>query len=199
MQLTNILRDVGEDWDAGRLYLPRALLARHGLDGADIASMRAGAPILRGYRALVEEVIAVADGAYDAAFRAIPALPPFARRPIAVAAHVYRGIHDAIRANGYDNLTRRAHTRRRDRIRLAGRALLDLRSAGVAAGLQSTGNHAAHGPGFREDFQECGRLLPSARDRFAGARYETPRFLLDHGAPAPETRIALERLESIDG
>jgi hypothetical protein len=52
---------------------------------------------------------------------------------------------------------------------------------------------------LREDFQEGSRLLPSARDGFQGARYETPRFLLDHGALAPETRIALERLESIDG
>ena len=30
MQLTNVCRDVAEDWDRGRLYLPEELLARHG-------------------------------------------------------------------------------------------------------------------------------------------------------------------------
>ncbi|MEX2315457.1 MAG: phytoene/squalene synthase family protein, partial [Thermomicrobiales bacterium] len=40
MQLTNILRDVGEDLDAGRVYLPATLLARHGLCRADLLTMR---------------------------------------------------------------------------------------------------------------------------------------------------------------
>src|SRR5690606_6945429 len=37
MQLTNILRDVGEDWRNGRLYLPLDVLARHGITEGDIA------------------------------------------------------------------------------------------------------------------------------------------------------------------
>src|SRR5690606_24962805 len=40
LQLTNILRDVGEDWRAGRLYLPLDELAAFGLDEADIAAAR---------------------------------------------------------------------------------------------------------------------------------------------------------------
>ena len=31
MQLTNIARDVGEDWDRGRVYLPQSMLERHGV------------------------------------------------------------------------------------------------------------------------------------------------------------------------
>jgi phytoene synthase len=40
MQLTNILRDIGEDWQRDRVYLPADELERHGLGDADLASQR---------------------------------------------------------------------------------------------------------------------------------------------------------------
>ena len=43
MQLTNILRDVGEDWDAGRVYLPAAVMEEAGLTRDDLAAHRANA------------------------------------------------------------------------------------------------------------------------------------------------------------
>lgn len=128
MQLTNILRDVGEDWDRGRLYLPREVLDAHGLRPADIGEMREGTrPIGPEYRALLEHLMAVAEADYERAFRAIPALPPFFRGPVAVSARLYRGIHASIRRNDYDNLSRRAFTRGPMKIALAARALWDLR------------------------------------------------------------------------
>ncbi len=127
MQLTNLLRDVGEDWRAGRLYLPAALLYRHGLDASDVGRMcRGQAEIGPGYVALVEELMAVAEEDYRQAFRAIPRLPPSFQRPVAVAAHVYRGIHAAIRRNGYDNLNRRAYTTGPRKLALAAGALREL-------------------------------------------------------------------------
>ena len=126
MQLTNILRDVGEDWRAGRLYLPEDLMRRHRVDEALLAGMVEGAPITARYRALLEELMAVADAYYARAFEAIPALPPHARRAVAAAAAVYRGIHDEIRAHRYDNLTRRARTSRLRKLQLAAGALARL-------------------------------------------------------------------------
>jgi phytoene synthase len=124
MQLTNILRDVGEDWDRGRVYLPRAVLARHGLTVADVGAMRSGVRAIESsYRSLVEEVMAVASRDYQAAWEAIPHLPPSFRRAAAVAAAVYEGIHDAIRRNGYDNLARRAVTTATRKVTLAAGAL----------------------------------------------------------------------------
>ena len=38
LQMTNILRDVGEDWRAGRVYLPQDELAQYGLGEADLAA-----------------------------------------------------------------------------------------------------------------------------------------------------------------
>jgi 15-cis-phytoene synthase len=111
MQLTNILRDVGEDWARGRLYIPLAMLESHGLERGDIGAMRAGErPIDESYRALMEELMSVAERDYARAKQAIPLLPGDFRKAVSVAAEVYSGIHGAIRRNGYDNLQLRART-----------------------------------------------------------------------------------------
>lgn len=130
MQLTNILRDVGEDLDRGRMYLPLAELARHGLSPHDIQAMRTGARRVEPeYRALLETLMAVADDDYDRATEAIPLLPREFRRAAAVSGAVYRGIHGAIRRNGYDNVTRRAYTTRLRKGVLAAAAIVSLAKA----------------------------------------------------------------------
>jgi phytoene synthase len=126
MQLTNIVRDVGEDWRRGRLYLPAELLRRHGVDEGEIARMCAGGPLAPGYRDLVEELMEVAESDYRAALEALPSLPASFARPVAIAAHVYRGIHREIRRRRYDNLRQRAHTLPMVKGVLAARALWEL-------------------------------------------------------------------------
>ena len=128
MQLTNILRDVGEDLEAGRVYLPGSWLAAHDLDRGDLERMAGTGEIDARYRALIERLMRVAEAEYEHAAPAIDRLPDFYRRPVAVAADVYRGIHDAIRANGYDNLTRRAYTSRLAKLKLGAGALLRSRT-----------------------------------------------------------------------
>ena len=123
MQLTNILRDVGEDLRAGRVYLPTTWLTARALTRGSLVEMMEAGTVTEDYAALVEDVMAVADREYDHAIPAIRGLPAFYRRPVAVAAEVYRGIHDRIRDNGYDNLTRRAHTTARHKVGLGARAL----------------------------------------------------------------------------
>jgi phytoene synthase len=129
MQLTNILRDVGEDLAAGRLYLPTTWLAAHDLTRSDLERMARTGDIDEAYRSLIERLLRVAESEYDHAFPAITRLPAFFRRPVAVASDVYRGIHDAIRANGYDNLTERAYTTLTDKVRLGAGALWRARAA----------------------------------------------------------------------
>jgi phytoene synthase len=124
MQLTNILRDVGEDLERGRIYLPATELGRHGLTVLDLKAMRMGArPIDAAYRAMMEAFIEIADADYRLASEGIPHLPPEFRHAAAVASAVYRGIHAAIRRNGYDNLRRRAYTSGMRKVMLAARAL----------------------------------------------------------------------------
>ena len=111
MQLTNIARDVGEDWERGRIYVPLDLLEAHGLEPAAFGTLvRRGAAVPGAYVGVVEAVLARADGHYARAWPGIRALPGWYRRPVAAAAASYRGIHDEIRRNGHDNFGRRAHT-----------------------------------------------------------------------------------------
>jgi phytoene synthase len=130
MQLTNILRDVGEDLGRGRMYLPVSELERHGLTIAAISELGSGTrPVDAAYRALMERLMAVADADYALAAEAIPHLPPEFRRSAAVASAVYQGIHGAIRRNGYDNVGRRAYTTGARKAMLAATALAALARA----------------------------------------------------------------------
>jgi phytoene synthase len=125
MQLTNIVRDVGEDWERGRLYLPEDLLARHGVLPSTIGELRASsAPIPPGLAVALEELMLVAEADYACAAEAFGNLPTFFRSSVAVAARVYAGIHDAVRANGYDSIRKRAVTSDANKMSLA-RAALD--------------------------------------------------------------------------
>lgn len=125
MQLTNILRDVGEDLDRGRLYLPLDRLAAHGLSARQLVLARArGERLGDDWASLLEELMAIAERDYRRAADALPELPPAFRRAATVAGAVYGGIHDAIRRIGYDTLNRRASTTKRDKVMLGARALL---------------------------------------------------------------------------
>lgn len=123
MQLTNILRDVGEDLRAGRCYLPADLMARNRVTEAQLRDGR----LSTGYKMLVKELIDAANVEYRIGLGGLPDLPSSLRRPVAVAAHLYRGILDEIRRNGYDNLTRRARTSPTRKAMLATRAMIALR------------------------------------------------------------------------
>ena len=136
MQLTNILRDVGEDARAGRVYLPADYMRRHGITPS-MLSLPSGAPVSSGYAALIEDLLQVAERDYAIAFKGIPDLPAGFQKPVAVAAHVYRGIHAEIRRRSYDNITHRAVTSFGSKAMLATRALWDLRSI-AAVGVPRT-------------------------------------------------------------
>ncbi len=142
MQLTNIIRDVGEDLERGRIYLPGDRMELHGVTRTSLIGLRdelkertaRGRSVRRSHRTgrerryarLLEEMMAAADASYAAARPGIPFLPRCFRRPVAVAAELYRGIHDRVRANDYDNLNLRAYTRLGTKIALAQRGLSTL-------------------------------------------------------------------------
>ncbi len=105
MQLTNILRDVGEDHARGIVYLPDEDLERFGLSAEDLPA-RFREP---GFRALIEFEIARARGLYEEGLRLIPLMTTGRGRvAFQFAADAYGAILDKIRANGHDVITRRA-------------------------------------------------------------------------------------------
>lgn len=105
MQLTNILRDVREDWDVGRLYLPQDELAAFGLVEEDIAAGR----VDDRWRAFMRFQIERNRSIYREALPGIARLHPSGRYAIAAAAELYQAILSDIEAHGGDVFSRRAH------------------------------------------------------------------------------------------
>lgn len=127
MQLTNILRDVGDDLRMGRVYIPLQDLEEAGLSESDLAAYETGArPVDAAWKALVERLTDRADEDYRFAYEGMPHLPLSLRLAVAVAASVYQGIHASIRANGYDNFRKRAVVGAPRKIVLAIAGLLQL-------------------------------------------------------------------------
>ena len=104
LQLTNILRDVGEDWRAGRVYLPQDELALFGLCDADLAE---GAVSER-WRAFMRYQIDRNRTLYAEAAPGIALLAQEGRLAITAAAELYRAILGQIEANDMDVFSRRA-------------------------------------------------------------------------------------------
>ncbi|MFN8594076.1 MAG: phytoene/squalene synthase family protein [Thermomicrobiales bacterium] len=105
MQLTNILRDVGEDAVAGRLYLPLEDLARF---GCDPAAVMAGRPSGR-FDELMQFEIARARALYASGQRGIPALSPPGQLTTLVASTLYSGILRRIEEEDFNVFSRRAY------------------------------------------------------------------------------------------
>ncbi|WP_406387698.1 phytoene/squalene synthase family protein [Streptomyces sp. NBC_00887] len=107
-QLTNFLRDVGEDLDRGRVYLPTDLLTAHGVDGGLLEwSRRTGRGDPR-IRAALVAAEAMTRDVYRSAEPGIAMLEPRVRPCIRTAFTLYSGILDAIADQGYSVLHRRA-------------------------------------------------------------------------------------------
>ena len=104
MQLTNILRDVGEDARMGRLYLPLEDLAAFGVDPE---ATLIGRPSGR-FRELMQFEIARARAYYDSAREGIPSLAPAGQLTTLASAHLYGKILARIEENNYEVFRTRA-------------------------------------------------------------------------------------------
>src|SRR5262249_17388867 len=100
LQLTNILRDLIEDAERGRLYLPRELLDKHAIAGSDPAT------VLRhpNLPAVCTEVAAMARDRFAEAERAIADCPRRAMRPAALMKAMYRAILERLERRGWTAL-----------------------------------------------------------------------------------------------
>ena len=125
MQLTNILRDVGEDLSFGRIYLPKVTLGHFGLSRSCLTELwRAEAGPDERLRALMAEEIARARALYLRGIAGIWLLPADSRLPILIASRLYRRILAVIEANNFDSLRVRASTTKIEKLEEAATAML---------------------------------------------------------------------------
>jgi 15-cis-phytoene synthase len=106
-QVTNFLRDVGEDLDRGRVYLPGDELAAFGVDRDLLEWSRATGRTDSRVRRAMAHLVARTRAVYRRAERGIPLLHPVSRPCVRTAHVLYGGILDEIVAADYDVLRRR--------------------------------------------------------------------------------------------
>ena len=124
-QLANFIRDVGEDLDRGRIYLPLDELAVHGVNEKMLYARVLTPEIIQ---ALKFQIARVRQLQAEAA-PGIDLLHPTSRPCIRAASELYCGIVDEVEAIGYDIFNKRAKTSTARRLRVAGKAYIQALSA----------------------------------------------------------------------
>lgn len=102
-QLTNIIRDVGEDARKGRIYLPINELQKFNVTAADLLNARHS----DNFEQLMAFQVERAQRAYDEAFALLPKEDRRAQRPGLMMAAIYRTLLDEVQADGYHVLKQR--------------------------------------------------------------------------------------------
>ncbi|MGD6843586.1 phytoene/squalene synthase family protein [Bacillus infantis] len=126
MQITNILRDVGEDYhEKKRIYLPGEEMNHFQYTQNDLHK----GLINEQFISLWEKLATRAEALYNEFLLSIELLDADSRIPVYLSAHVYRGILDAVRNNGYQCLTRRNYVTKEKmaQINAAVKRVFDLR------------------------------------------------------------------------
>ncbi len=128
MQLTNILRDVGEDLNRGRIYLPQQLMAQFGVSRQTLEQ----GIVTPEYRALMQYLCAITRQKYTQGRQGIPALGGNSRLAVAAAARAYEGILDDLVRNDFNNFQRRAFVSGPRKLLMLPQAWSDIRKTGPA-------------------------------------------------------------------
>ena len=115
MQLSNFLRDVGEDWERGRVYLPLEDLNRFGYSEEDLGMCRVNEAFVELMRFEIDR----AQMLYLIADQGMRHIPRGRRYPVLVARHLYAAILDRIKDLDYDVFSSRAGTTLAEKLRVA--------------------------------------------------------------------------------
>jgi phytoene synthase len=119
-QLTNFLRDIGEDLHRGRVYLPQESLLEFGVDEDLLRHPKVDIRV----RNLLRHEIARARALYASAWPGTQLMPASSRRCLQTAWHLYGGILDEIERADYDILDRRVSVGIRRKFSVTARAVI---------------------------------------------------------------------------
>ncbi len=119
LQYTNILRDIAEDAERGRVYIPQSLLQRHGLTDEDLIKGRYDGRFV----AMAKDFGDAAEREYRRAWEALRSANARALLPAEIMGRTYYKILAEIRDRNYNVFTRRTSLRRRDKLKVAAKAI----------------------------------------------------------------------------
>ena len=140
-QLTNFLRDVAEDVDRGRVYLPADLMAAHGVTREQLQEKRFDAA----FRDLMREMVAIVRRRYDDAAPGTPMLAPESRDCVRAATDLYGGILTEIERADYRVLDRRVRVSRPRRLAVFARRLTAAQLARVRVTIANPNSRSSTG------------------------------------------------------
>jgi len=106
MQITNILRDIGEDYDNGRIYLPESSMEKYNVTSYDIYSKKVSSSFIQ----MWEHEAKLAEKYYCRAMENISLYDKDSLFPLMLSVNFYKEILNEVRKNGYDCLTKRNYT-----------------------------------------------------------------------------------------
>ncbi|MEI6728232.1 MAG: phytoene/squalene synthase family protein [bacterium] len=120
MQITNILRDLKEDWQRGRIYLPQKDLEKFGYSETDLSQNI----VNDHFKNLLKAYIEKAKNMYTFGYQGLQYLTPEGRFCAKLCGLVYSAILDKIEQQDYDVFNKRARTSTLEKLWLVGRALI---------------------------------------------------------------------------
>jgi phytoene synthase len=122
-QLTNILRDVREDAERGRIYLPLDDLKRYGVRIEDLAALHDGTQLTLNQRELLESLAKRAEDYYKSGRQLLPLIAPDARPALWVLITIYHDLLRRIERRNYDVFSERVRVPRATRLAILTRGL----------------------------------------------------------------------------
>lgn len=118
MQLTNILRDIGEDNKMGRIYLPKEMMRAHGVTEAMLQADEPAKPLIDLWEAVANE----AEKKYETSFTMLPFIDRNCQLALTAAAMIYKEQLSVIRENKYLMLDRKNYVSQIRKIQLLRKA-----------------------------------------------------------------------------
>jgi phytoene synthase len=125
-QLTNILRDVKEDLERGRIYLPMEFLDRYNVTIQDLLSLRDGAHMTLNQTELLESLAKRAEDNYKSGVALVPLVDPDARPALWVLITIYHRLLRRIERRNFDVFTERVSVPITARLAILFRGLLQV-------------------------------------------------------------------------
>ena len=131
-QLTNILRDVKEDADRGRIYIPQDMLHEFGVSNEDLLALCGGRELKPNERAMITALSVQAWEYYEAARQLIPLIDADSRPALWVLVEIYSGLLQQIDRREGDVFTQRVSVPTRQKVvALLRGAAMSLRRRGL--------------------------------------------------------------------
>jgi phytoene synthase len=137
-QLTNILRDVREDAERGRIYLPLEDMAHYGVRAENLVTLRKGSQITTKQRALFENIAKRAEDYYKSGCALLPLIEPDARPALWVLVTIYHDLLRRIEARNFDVFSERVS------VPVPTRVVILLRGLAQVLGYRLFGRSSSH-------------------------------------------------------